>query len=133
MNQRSNRTRTSIISDEPLSAETNYRTEFVAVLSNQPQGGFITGEPTTDFAAMDAQGDDSFGHFFQRGWGSQRGNLSTGATGDYQRSWGFQPAPSATGARNLAIRIGAAIRIFVGSNKAGNQSGVAQSHKSTRN
>jgi L,D-transpeptidase catalytic domain len=31
-----------IISDEPLSAETNYRTEFVAVLSNHPQGGFVT-------------------------------------------------------------------------------------------
>ncbi len=31
-----------IISDEPLSEETNYRTEFVAVLSDQPQGGFIT-------------------------------------------------------------------------------------------
>ena len=31
-----------VVSDEPLSAETNYRTEFVAVLSNQPQGGFIT-------------------------------------------------------------------------------------------
>ena len=29
-----------IISDEPLSSETNYHTEFVAVLSNQPQGGF---------------------------------------------------------------------------------------------
>lgn len=31
-----------VISDEPLSAETNYRTEFVAVLSNHPQGGFET-------------------------------------------------------------------------------------------
>ena len=31
-----------IISDEPLSRETNYRTEFVAVLSDQPKGGFIT-------------------------------------------------------------------------------------------
>src|SRR5665213_930709 len=31
-----------IVSDEPLSRETNYRTEFVAVLSSQPQGGFIT-------------------------------------------------------------------------------------------
>ena len=30
-----------IISDEPLSRETNYRTEFVAVLNNQPQGGFL--------------------------------------------------------------------------------------------
>ena len=37
-----------VVSDEPLSAETNYRTEFVAVLSNQPQGGFITREPSTD-------------------------------------------------------------------------------------
>ena len=36
-----------IISDEPLSAETNYRTEFVAVLNNHPQGGFITREPST--------------------------------------------------------------------------------------
>jgi lipoprotein-anchoring transpeptidase ErfK/SrfK len=28
-----------IISDEPLNRETNYRTEFVVVLNNQPQGG----------------------------------------------------------------------------------------------
>ena len=35
-----------IISDEPLSRETNYRTEFVAVLNNHPQGGFITRQPT---------------------------------------------------------------------------------------
>ncbi len=35
-----------IVSDEPLSKETNYRTEFVAVLNNQPQGGFITRKPT---------------------------------------------------------------------------------------
>src|SRR5207302_7381701 len=39
-----------IISDEPLSRETNYRTEFVAVLSNQPQGGFITRRPTPNVA-----------------------------------------------------------------------------------
>jgi hypothetical protein len=37
-----------IISDEPLSKETNYRTEFVAVLSNQPQGGFLTRRPTVN-------------------------------------------------------------------------------------
>jgi hypothetical protein len=37
-----------IVSDEPLSAETNYRTEFVAVLSNRPQGGFITRERSND-------------------------------------------------------------------------------------
>ncbi len=35
-----------IVSDEPLSRETNYRTEFIAVLSNEPQGGFITRRPT---------------------------------------------------------------------------------------
>ena len=35
-----------VVSDEPLSKETNLRTEFVAVLSNQPQGGFITRKPT---------------------------------------------------------------------------------------
>ena len=39
-----------IISDEPLSSETNYRTEFVAVLSNQPQGGFITRMQSPDMA-----------------------------------------------------------------------------------
>ena len=33
-----------IISDEPLSEETNYRTEFVAILRDQPHGGFITRE-----------------------------------------------------------------------------------------
>lgn len=35
-----------VVSDEPLSRETNYRTEFVAVLSNHPQGGFKTRRPT---------------------------------------------------------------------------------------
>ena len=30
-----------IISDEPLHRETNYRTEFVIALNNQPQGGIM--------------------------------------------------------------------------------------------
>jgi hypothetical protein len=58
-----------IISDEPLSAETNYRTEFVAVLNNQPQGGFITRKPTApdvNVASSDAPGNDGFFSFFQR-------------------------------------------------------------------
>jgi hypothetical protein len=60
-----------IISDEPLSAETNYRTEFVAVLSNQPQGGFITRQPTAPVNVA-SDGDDGFGSFFQpRGWDPQ--------------------------------------------------------------
>ena len=67
-----------IISDEPLSKETNYRTEFVAVLSNQPQGGFITRKPTTSEVPI-ASGDDGnfFGSFFQRGWDPQ-GNPQPG-------------------------------------------------------
>ena len=67
-----------IISDEPLSKETNYRTEFVAVLSNQPQGGFITRKPTTTEIPV-ASGDDGnfFGSFFQRSWDPQ-GNPQPG-------------------------------------------------------
>ena len=61
-----------IVSDEPLSRETNYRTEFVAVLNNQPQGGFITRRPTTDIlVADDNDQGGGFGLFFQRNWGPQ--------------------------------------------------------------
>ncbi len=42
-----------IVSDEPLSSETNYRTEFVAVLSNRPQGGFANRERTGDIFSAD--------------------------------------------------------------------------------
>jgi hypothetical protein len=62
-----------IVSDEPLSAETNYRTEFVAVLSNQPQGGFITRRPTVDVQVASDDGF-GFGSFFQRSWDSQTGD-----------------------------------------------------------
>ncbi|WP_315719030.1 MULTISPECIES: L,D-transpeptidase [unclassified Bradyrhizobium] len=62
-----------IVSDEPLSSETNYRTEFVAVLSNQPQGGFVTRRPTAnvDVIASGDEYDDGFGNFFQRSWDGQ--------------------------------------------------------------
>jgi hypothetical protein len=72
-----------VVSDEPLSAETNYRTEFVAVLSNQPQGGFITRRPSTDalVASDNVQDDDGFGSFFHRNWESQTG---------FQRNWNSQ-------------------------------------------
>jgi hypothetical protein len=56
-----------IVSDEPLSAETNYRTEFVAVLNNQPQGGFITRRPSTEVIASDDGfwgGGGDLGSFF---------------------------------------------------------------------
>lgn len=57
-----------IISDEPLSSETNYRTEFVAVLSNEPQGGFITRKPTAPamIASDDGWDNNGFGFFFQQ-------------------------------------------------------------------
>jgi hypothetical protein len=75
-----------IISDEPLSRETNYRTEFVAVLSNQPQGGFITRKPSTEsfIANDDGQDDDGFGFFFERNWNSGRGNTRPSARRYYQ-------------------------------------------------
>lgn len=84
-----------IVSDEPLSAETNYRTEFVAVLSNQPQGGFITRKPTTvDFADDGFRSDGGFYRsgggfpFFQGNWGN------TPRRNDYYRAqrgwWGWR-------------------------------------------
>ena len=80
-----------IISDEPLSRETNYRTEFIAVLNNEPQGGFITRRPTVDVNVASDNGwsDNGFGSFFQRNWGSQTGDTRRG--GQYyrpvQRGW----------------------------------------------
>jgi hypothetical protein len=77
-----------VVSDEPLSAETNYRTEFVAVLSNQPQGGFITRDPSTEslVASDDGRYDRGFGFFFQRGWGPPTGNGRRWGGQDYR--WG---------------------------------------------
>jgi len=63
-----------IVSDEPLSRETNYRTEFVAVLSSQPQGGFVTRQPTADIRVANFRGDDFFGFSFQRNSDSPTGN-----------------------------------------------------------
>ena len=54
-----------VVSDEPLSRETNYRTEFVAVLNNQPQGSFVTRQPTP-VVSRNFGGDDGFFSFFQR-------------------------------------------------------------------
>ncbi|MFZ2160091.1 MAG: L,D-transpeptidase, partial [Bradyrhizobium sp.] len=81
-----------VISDEPLSAETNYRTEFVAVLSTQPQGGFITRKPTPviDVASRNGWGDDGFGFFFQPNPEPQPGNTRRRGGQPYypmQRGW----------------------------------------------
>jgi hypothetical protein len=76
-----------VVSDEPLSKETNYRTEFVAVLSNQPQGGFITRQPTVDVFAEsgDDPGDTGFGSFF-RGWEPQPDTTRRRGGQYYQRA-----------------------------------------------
>ena len=75
-----------IVSDEPLSRETNYRTEFVAVLNNQPQGGFMTRRPTVDVpvASRNDWGNQGFGSFFQRTWNAQPGNMRPRAGQYYQ-------------------------------------------------
>ena len=56
------------ISDDPLSSETNYRTEFVVVLSNQPQGGFANRARSPDMSV--ARYDNGFGF----GWFGSFGN-----------------------------------------------------------
>jgi L,D-transpeptidase catalytic domain len=78
-----------IISDEPLSKETNYRTEFVTVLSDQPQGGFITRKPTPDILVAGPNDDDfnpffqPSNPFFQPGWNSQPVNPRRRSGQDY--------------------------------------------------
>ena len=76
-----------IISDEALSKETNYRTEFVAVLSNQPQGGFITRKPTPPPQDMLVAGpnDDGFSSFFQPSWNPQTVNTRRRGGQEYQQ------------------------------------------------
>jgi hypothetical protein len=82
-----------VVSDEPLSEETNYRTEFVAVLSDQPQGGFITRKPSEVLMADDnsyRQEGDGFGIFFQRNPNPPPGSPRRGSYQPYpsmQRSW----------------------------------------------
>ncbi len=83
-----------IVSDEPLSRETNYRTEFVAVLNNQPQGGFVTRRPTADILVAGDNGwnDNGFGFFFQPNPAPQPGNpRRRGGQYYYQVQPGWHP------------------------------------------
>jgi hypothetical protein len=85
-----------IISDEPLSSETNYRTEFVAVLSNQPQGGFITRQPSMDgdLVSSNDTDDDGYGTYYQRGWTPPSGSARRRGGQPYygQSYYGGQPS-----------------------------------------
>jgi hypothetical protein len=80
-----------VVSDEPLSRETNYRTEFVAVLNNQPQGGFVTRRPTANIAvaSRDDQGNDGFGFFslFQRNRDTEASNTTGRRDQDSRQQW----------------------------------------------
>jgi hypothetical protein len=84
-----------IVSDEPLSRETNYRTEFVAVLNNQPQGGFVTRRPTVTVDGPVASGNywvnGGYGFFFQPAWNPQQPGYPRPRAGQYyqpqQRWW----------------------------------------------
>src|SRR5262249_21549799 len=66
-----------IISDEPPHRETNYRTEFVIALNDQPQGGIITRPRSPNIRV--ARRDD-----FGFGWGGWGFNNTPGR-GYYQR------------------------------------------------
>jgi hypothetical protein len=55
-----------IISDEPLHRETNYRTEFVVALKNQPQGGIMNRPRSPDIRVGFGWG----------GWGGFNNNRS---------------------------------------------------------
>ena len=72
-----------IISDEPLHKETNYRTEFVVALNDQPQGGLITRAKSPDTRVA----TDFFG-FGRGGWTSQNDNRRRDGQ-NYQRQRGF--------------------------------------------
>jgi hypothetical protein len=78
------------ISDEPLSSETNYRTEFVVVLNNQPQGGFLNRARSPDMRIARPNGEDNTGFFgsgwFGSGWGAPQRAAQGSPQGSPQRT-----------------------------------------------
>jgi L,D-transpeptidase catalytic domain len=63
-----------IVSDEPPNREQNYRTEFVVVLNNQPQGGLAIRKPAADVVARDGYG--YYGNGYARQYGGPYGGTS---------------------------------------------------------
>jgi lipoprotein-anchoring transpeptidase ErfK/SrfK len=72
------------ISDEPLNRETNYRTEFVIVLNNQPQGG-IANRPRTPVVRVANR--DFWGDFWG-GWNRQPDPASNRRGANRGNEWG---------------------------------------------
>jgi hypothetical protein len=75
-----------IISDEPLHGETNYRTEFVVALNNQPQGGLAMRRTPADARVARGNGWDDAG--FTRWRGGQYYDQRQG--GQYDQRQGGQ-------------------------------------------
>ncbi|MFZ3353311.1 MAG: L,D-transpeptidase, partial [Xanthobacteraceae bacterium] len=79
------------ISDEPLSSETNYRTEFVVVLNNQPQGGFANRARSPGMRIARRNTDDNgfgfsrLGDWFSSSFGNQPAYGSQPAYGNQRR------------------------------------------------
>ena len=65
-----------VISDEPLHRETNFRTEFVVALNDQPQGGIINRPRSPDIRV-------GFGGGGWGGWGGWGFNNTPGRGGQY--------------------------------------------------
>jgi len=94
-----------VISDEPPNRETNYRTEFVVVLNNQPQGGLAMREHPDDNRVVDRKDNDriadhkendriadrntSFDGFFGFGrWGGSNSSTPQNTSRNYYpRQW----------------------------------------------
>jgi hypothetical protein len=74
-----------VISDEPLNRETNFRTEFVVVLNNQPQGGLAVRKHPDEVrvARRGYDGGEVFGFGQWRGWDSQFGASGQRGGGQY--------------------------------------------------
>ncbi len=82
-----------IVSDEPLSRETNYRTEFVAVLSNQPQGGFITRRPSAPAPLVASNNGWDNNGWNSNGWNSNGWSNNNGWNNNGSGFF-FQPTPA---------------------------------------
>jgi L,D-transpeptidase catalytic domain len=72
-----------IISDEPPNREQNYRTEFVVVLNNQPQGGLAIRKPAADVVAGRNDGYGYYGY----GYGNARQYGGPYAGSSYYPRW----------------------------------------------
>jgi hypothetical protein len=79
-----------IISDEAANREQNYRTEFIVVLNNQPQGGLAMRKPASDVVARDWGGygygyGNNYGYGYARQYGGYGG--AYGGTSYYYQRW----------------------------------------------